>query len=268
MTSEWYKFRGFSHDQVRAARAIYLGHFPQGGRILDIGAGRGEFLTAARDSGFQAEGLDSDHKVVAEANKSGLRVVQADAHDFLLTHTREFDGIFCAHVIEHFAPDDAKRLINSAAGALNVRGVLCVVTPNPGSLPTVTHEFWRDPSHVRLYDLEALEFLCHSAGLEVIESDKNPHAEMGLPVDPQDLSFDKSVPRLETPDPEQPRVAGMIATQFQRSRMARELNAVIHQQRMHIERLETHVELLSNSLHRLLNVLYERSEIYVVARRP
>jgi SAM-dependent methyltransferase len=268
LSTDWYKFRGFDPDQVRAACAAYLGHFPQGGRILDVGAGRGEFLSAASEAGFQAEGLDSDHRAVAEANESGLRVVQADAHDFLLTHPGEFDGVFCSHLIEHFSPDDARRLIAAAAGALNTSGVLCIATPNPGSLPTVTHEFWRDPSHVRPYDLEALQFLCRSAGLEIVESGQNPDSEMGMPIDPDDLSLNRFGPEPEKPDSEQPRIAGTIAKHFQKSRMARELNAVIHHQKMQIERLEQHVGLLSDSLRRLLEVLYERSEIYVVARKP
>ncbi len=268
MGADWYKFRGFDRDQVQVARAAYLDHFPKGGRILDVGAGRGEFLSAASEAGFQAEGVDSDRKAVAAASESGLRVVQADAHDFLLTHPGEFDGIFCSHLIEHFLPDDAARLISAAAGSLNASGVLCVVTPNPGSLPTVTHEFWRDPSHVRPYDLEALQFLCRSARLEVVESGQNPDSELGLPIDPDDLPLDNIASEPEQPAAEQSRIAGAIAKQFQKSRMARELNAVIHHQRMQIERLGQHVGLLSDSIRRLLEVLYEPSEIYVVARKP
>ena len=268
MGADWYKFRGFDRDRVQSARASYLVHFPGGGRILDVGTGRGEFLLAAVEAGFQAEGLDSDRKAVAEANESDLRVVQADARDFLLTHPGEFDGIFCSHLVEHFSPDDARRLISAAADALSAGGVLCVVTPNPGSLPTIAHEFWRDPSHVRPYDVEALQFLCQSSGLEVVESGQNPDSELGLPIDPDDLSLDSITSDFERPGSEQPRIAGVIAKHFQKSRMARELNAVIHHQRMQIERLEQHVGLLSDSLGRLLEVLYEPSEIYVVARKP
>ena len=268
MSADWYEFRGFDRKRVQAARAAFLGHFPSGGRILDVGAGRGEFLAAASAAGFRAEGLDSDRKAVAAATESGLRVVLADAHDFLLTHPGEFDGIFCSHLIEHLSPRDAKRLIAAAASALTPEGVLCVVTPNPGSLATITHEFWRDPSHVRPYDLEAIAFLCLSAGLDIVDSGRNPDSELGLPIDPDDLRLDALEPEPEKPPAGQPRVAGWVANQFRKSRMASELQAVIHRQRMQIERLEQNVELLSNSLRRLLEVLYEPSEVFVVARKP
>ena len=267
LSADWYEFRGFDRDRVQAARAAFLDHFPKDGRILDVGAGRGEFLSAAAAAGFRAEGVDSDPKAVAAANASGLRVVQADAQDFLLTHPAEFNGIFCSHLIEHLQSDEAKRLTTAAAAALTPEGILCIVTPNPGSLPTITHEFWRDPSHVRPYDLEALQFLCQSAGLEVMDSGHTPASELGLPIDPDDLRLSFVEPEPEQPPAGQPRAAGWVANQFQKSRMARELNAVIHRQRMQIERLEQNVALLSNSLRRLLEVFYEPSEIFVVARK-
>ena len=268
MSVDWYEFRGFDRERVQAARAVFLDYFPSGGRILDVGAGRGEFLSAASEAGFRAEGLDSDRRAVAAAAESGLRVIQADAHDYLLTHPGEFDGVFCSHLIEHFSPNDAKRLIGVAAKALAPKGVLCIVTPNPGSIATITHEFWRDPSHVRPYDLEALEFLCVSAGLEIVDSGRNPDSELGLPIDPDDLRLDSLEPEPDKLFQEQPRVAGWIAGQFGKSQMAHELKAVIHHQRMQIERLEQNVKLLSSSLRRLLEVLYEPSEIFVVARKP
>ncbi|MCY4109642.1 MAG: class I SAM-dependent methyltransferase [Chloroflexi bacterium] len=268
MSVDWYEFRGFDRERVQAARAAFLGYFPDGGRILDVGAGRGEFLSAASEAGFRAEGLDSDRKAVAAAVESGLRVVHADAHDFLLTHPGEFDGVFCSHLIEHLSPTGAKRLIAAVAKALTPEGVLCVVTPNPGSMATITHEFWRDPSHVRPYDLEALEFLCISVGLEIVDSGRNPDSELGLPIDPDDLRLNALEPEPDRPPAGQSRLAGWVANQFRESRMARELQAVIHRQRMQIERLEQNVALLSNSVRRLVEVLYEPSEVFVVARKP
>ena len=54
-------------------------------------------------------------------------------------------------------------------------GRLLVATPNPASLIVHLHEFWRDPTHVRLYSRPLLEFLFHWAGLEKIESGENPY---------------------------------------------------------------------------------------------
>jgi len=245
----------------------YLRYFPAGGTILDAGCGRGEFMKAARERGFETVGVDSDEAAVAEGARLGLEVIRSDAAEFLTAHAGKFEGVFCAHLIEHLEPEGARRLVEAAAGALKPGGVLCLVTPNPGSLPTISHEFWRDPMHVRPYDLEALQFLCRAAGLEILASGQNADSQRGLPIDPSDLMVGSG----ESPPPPsagQPKLASVLAAQIAKSRLARELQAVIHGQRLRIERLEAQVRLLAGALQRLLDVLYEPSEIFVVARKP
>ena len=54
-------------------------------------------------------------------------------------------------------------------------------TPNPACYSVLSHDFWRDPTHVRFYDLPLLEFLCRQAGLEVEETGTNPANHPGPP---------------------------------------------------------------------------------------
>ncbi len=268
MSFDWYSFREFDRDTVRAAREPYLEYFPQSGPLLDVGCGRGEFLEVARDRGLDELGIDLDTAAVDAACSAGLRAEVADALQFLPAHPDEFSGIFCAHVIEHLEPADTAALIQAAAAALQPAGVLCLVSPNPGSLPTITHEFWRDPSHIRPYDIEALSFLCNQAGLEITASGVDVSSPRGFAIDPADLDL----PEIEFPtDPapdSQPRLAGAVASQFQRSRLAAEMRSTIHHQQMRIDNLENQLEKITNALQRLVEVLYEPSEIFVVATRP
>jgi len=266
LSFDWYRFRQFDRATVRAAREPYLEHFAAGARLLDVGCGRGEFLEAAGERGFDARGIDLDPAAIAAAD--GLPAEVADALDFLPTHPAEFEAIFCAHVIEHLVPDAAARLIQAAAGSLRPGGVLCLVTPNPGSLPTITHEFWRDPSHTRPYDVEALAFLCGQAGLEITASGIDESSPRGLVIDPDDLATaDTASPPAASPT-DQPRLAGAVAAQFNRSRLAAQLRAEIHAGQLRIEHLEDRLEQVTAALRRLVEVIYEPSEIYVVAKRP
>jgi SAM-dependent methyltransferase len=268
LSFDWYRFREFDRDTVRAAREPYLEYFAEQGPLLDVGCGRGEFLDAARDRGFDALGIDLDPAAIDAARSAGLRAEVADALEFLPAHADEFGGIFCAHVVEHLEPAATAALIRAAAAALRPGGVLCLVSPNPGSLPTITHEFWRDPSHTRPYDIEALAFLCGRAGLEVTASGVDVSSPRGFAIDPADLDLSEIEFPTETVPESQPRLAGAVASQFQRSRLAAEMRSTIHHQQMRIDHLENQLGKVANALQRLVEVLYEPSEIFVVATRP
>ena len=268
MSFDWYQFRQFDRATVRAAREPYLRHFAAGAQLLDVGCGRGEFLEAAGEQGFDARGIDLDPAAIEASRAAGMAEEVADALEFLPDHPDAFDAIFCAHLVEHLLAEDAARLIQAAAGSLRPGGVLCLVTPNPGSLPTITHEFWRDPSHARPYDVEALAFLCGQAGLEVTASGIDEASPRGLAIDPADLAPNDPAPPAAEPPDAQSRLAGAVAAQFDRSRLAAQLRAEIHAQQMRIEHLEDRLEQVTAALRRLVGVIYEPSEIYVVATRP
>jgi hypothetical protein len=55
------------------------------------------------------------------------------------------------------------------------------VTPNPACYAVLSHDFWRDPTHVRFYDLPLLEFLCRQAGLTIEAAGTNPANHPGPP---------------------------------------------------------------------------------------
>jgi len=268
LSFDWYRFREFDRDTVRAAREPYLEYFARPGPLLDAGCGRGEFLEAARERGFDTLGIDLDPAAVEAVIATGLRAEVADALEFLPAHPDGFTGIFCAHVVEHLKPAATAALIQAAAGSLRPGGVLCVVTPNPGSLPTITHEFWRDPSHTRPYDIEALAFLCAQAGLEITASGVDESAPRGFAIDPADLDLTGVELPSETALTTQPRLAGAVAAQFDRSRLAAQMRSVIHHQQLRIDHLEDQLGKIANALQRLVEVLYEPSDIFVVARRP
>ncbi len=116
--------------------------------------------------------------------------------------------------------------------------------------------------------MEALAFLCGQAGLEITVSGIDESSPRGLVIDPDDLAPADPASPPAAPPTDQPRLAGAVAAQFNRSRLAAQLLAEIHAGQLRIEHLEDRLEQVTAALRRLVEVIYEPSEIYVVAKRP
>ncbi|MYD92603.1 MAG: methyltransferase domain-containing protein [Chloroflexi bacterium] len=265
MGADWYAQRGFAAETVRQARAWYLRFLPEPGDLLDVGCGRGEFLTAAAEAGHRVLGLDHDQAMLAEAR--GLPVREADALDFLQSTPDRYDSITAFHVIEHLGVREAEALIRLAADRLRPDGRLIIATPNPGSLPTIAHEFWRDPTHVRPYDRDLIEFLTTGAGLEAVSAGVNPESERGLPVDLADLGLQPPTPAGGTPNPSASPASRWVAARLADSDYGRNLERAIHDISDGLLHTRQELERIANVLRRFLEVAYEPSELYVVARR-
>lgn len=266
MGADWYAQRGFAPETVRRARAWYLRFIPEPGDLLDVGCGRGEFLAAAAEAGHRVLGLDHDRAMLAQAR--GLRVRQGDALDFLQSTPDRYDSITAFHVIEHLAVREAEALVRLAADRLRPGGRLVFATPNPGSLPTLAHEFWRDPTHVRPYDRELIEFLTTGAGLETISAGVNPESERGLPVDLDDLDLHPPEPAEAAPGQSESRASRWVAGQMASSGYGQDLERAIHDVSDGLIHTRQELARVAGIVRRFLEVAYEPSELYVVARRP
>lgn len=175
------EFYDYMHalDQVDATwnssvLAYYVPFFAQCSRVLDVGCGEGQFIELLHAEGVDAAGVDLDRRMVEVCRQKGLDVVAADLFDYLPQHRGQFDGILCSNLIEHLTTQDAIRFVQTAFEALPPGGRLLIATPNPASPIVHLHEFWRDATHIRLYNDSLLEFLFHWAGFEEIESGENP----------------------------------------------------------------------------------------------
>ena len=187
--SEYYSYLGYGGERASTALTHYLQFFDRG-PVLELGCGRGEFLTLLTKAGLQATGVDVDPGMVEQCRAAGHEVVLADA----LTHLKSLPagtlgGVFAAHVLEHFPADTAAELINEVARALVPGGTFVAAVPNAGSLSVLGYDFWRDPTHVRFYDPQLIAFLVTRAGLSVSEVGANPLNDPGPPPETAPLDF-------------------------------------------------------------------------------
>jgi len=236
--SAWYAFMGFDPAQHRRVRGHYVSFFKGCQQVLDIACGRGEFLDVLRAANVPGEGVDNDEGMVRAARAAGNQVELGDAFAFLEAHPSTFDGIFSAHFIEHLEPDTAGRLIELCCSALQPGGRLVVATPNSASLPTLQHEFWWDPTHVRLYDAALIRFWFSQAGFIEVEAGENPESHPGSPIGLTEL--------------EMPPASPLARAYYRLTGMSR-----LRRQQM----------VLSRSVQGLIRELYRPSEIYVTGRR-
>ena len=135
------------------------------GPVLDIGAGRGEFLELLRERGLTARGVEIDDELVRLAQADGLDVQLEDGLVALRAEALSSLGaIVLLHVIEHLHPNELLELIGLARERLAVGGRLVLETPNPQSLYVYARAFWLDPTHTKPVHPTYLEFVLRAAG--------------------------------------------------------------------------------------------------------
>ena len=162
------RMRG-STELIRQRQSVYLDDFRAAAPVLDIGCGRGEFLTLLREAGVEARGIDVDAEMVTHCREEGLEVEQADALSHLASlEDDSLGGIFCAHVLEHLSPPALFRLLELGVAKLRPEGVFAAETPNPLSLFALAN-FSADLSHDRPLHPATLSFLARQAGFRKVE---------------------------------------------------------------------------------------------------
>ncbi len=171
-------------EVVRRYQSRYVDVFAPASQVLDLGCGEGIFLDLLRTSGRHGIGVDTSAEELAAARARGLEVKESDAIAYLEALDRQFDGIFCAHLIEHLPSESVVRLLRGAHRALRPGGCLVLITPDIRDLEVCTERFWLDLTHVRPYPEALLVSLCTALGFQVERSGNDPKSARGdsLPV--------------------------------------------------------------------------------------
>lgn len=139
------------------------------GPVLDIGAGRGEFLRLMQDRGKECWGLEIDEDLVRDAADAGVDIRLIDGLEGL--RVQPFDSlgaVVLLHVVEHLTPNELMELVTLAYDRLAQGGELVLETPNPQSLYIFARAFWLDPTHSKPVHPMYLEFVLRQAGFKEV----------------------------------------------------------------------------------------------------
>jgi SAM-dependent methyltransferase len=158
-------YRG-AQDDIQDRLSEYLPLFEStGGRIVDLGCGRGEFLEALRERGVPASGVDLNPAMVQRCRERGLDVAEGEALAYLAgVPDASLGGVLAAQVVEHLEPDRLVRLIDLALAKLAPGGRLVLETVNPACWAAFFSSYIRDITHVRPIHPDTLRYLLVARG--------------------------------------------------------------------------------------------------------
>src|SRR3970282_850893 len=138
---------------------------PNKGWILDIGAGTGDFLSVAKQNGWQTIGVEPSEKAKAIALKKEVSFVEDTAE--LENHS--FDVITMWHVLEHVPNLDNQ--IKELKRLLKPNGSLIVAVPNFKSFDAKHYgAFWAAydvPIHFWHFSKNAIQALFEKEGMQL-----------------------------------------------------------------------------------------------------
>jgi O-antigen chain-terminating methyltransferase len=167
-------FRG-EYGDIKARLTVYLDHLNgELGRanapLLDIGCGRGEWLSLLRDHNFVGYGVDSNPGMVQACMQDGFLVQQEDG----LTHLRglpaeSLGGVTAFHVIEHLSPPILEMLLDEILRVLKPQGIVILETPDPRNVSVASRTFYLDPTHQKPLPSELMQYLLETRGFTEIE---------------------------------------------------------------------------------------------------
>ena len=135
------------------------------GKILDIGSGRGDFLTAFSQLGYSVSGVDISPYSVNGSKNCTVKTCNLECEPLPFLEN-EFDFVFSKSVIEHL--HTPHNLVSGAFRVLKPGGVAVIMTPSWSH--TYWGPFYIDHTHVTPYTIPSLVDVLQIAGFENISS--------------------------------------------------------------------------------------------------
>lgn len=169
-------FRG-SGSVIRDRLAVYLPIIRErlptsliGAPMVDIGCGRGEWLSLLREQGYQSTGIDLNSRNIETCMARGLDARLGDGIAWLRQQDSHSLALIASfHVIEHLTLGQLNTLLVEAIRTLQPGGLLILETPNPENLITAANRFYTDPTHRNPLPPELTEFLLKYKGFHQVE---------------------------------------------------------------------------------------------------
>lgn len=164
------RFRG-STDEIARRVERYLPILQKtppvaaGNVVLDIGCGRGEFLSFLQRNNFIGRGVDLNGAMVEEARGRGFDVLEGDALAYLRSlPDNSLAAITGFHIVEHIGFKDLVGLFDSAQRVLMPGGIVLFETPNPENIVVGACTFHYDPTHNKPLPPDYLSFVAEARG--------------------------------------------------------------------------------------------------------
>ena len=134
--------------------------------VLDFGAGTGDFLATAKESGWQVTGVEPNIGARSKSTKKGIAL----SEDISQIGNQKFQIISLWHVLEHLP--NVEQHIESLIEKLEEEGTLIIAVPNFKSYDAQHYkEFWAAydvPRHLWHFSKNAIEKLFQRHGMKLV----------------------------------------------------------------------------------------------------
>lgn len=138
------------------------------GRLLDIGAGTGDFLLVAKNNGWQTTGIEPSIKAKEIATKKGVSFVNEIAE----IADKSIDVVTMWHVLEHVP--DLQNQISELKRIIKTNGTIIIAVPNFKSFDANYYgKFWAAfdvPIHLWHFSKTAIEKLFMEKDLKLTKT--------------------------------------------------------------------------------------------------
>jgi ubiquinone/menaquinone biosynthesis C-methylase UbiE len=155
------EFQGARPRMAYLIKTIQEKHRTRGLRLLNIGAGNGDFEEMAALKGWEIYSTDPDEETVNRLKAMGIKAIQGRIEE-LLFEDEQFDFVVASEVLEHLTAKQSEEGLTEISRVLRPGGWFVGTVPykeNLGSnivyCPNCNSEFHRW-GHMRSFDLKSI----------------------------------------------------------------------------------------------------------------
>ena len=175
------RYIGVQSETQRYIQEGYLAWFAGCSRVVDLGCGDGDFLALLQENGHECLGVDGDSRAAQRVRELGLPVIQADVLAWLAAEADAieqgkrpgWDGLFCAHLVEHLPYTSVLELCQQAGRILRPGGVIVLATPNVAAIHAHLDGYYKHFGHITFYHPDLLSFFLDYTGFAIVETGAN-----------------------------------------------------------------------------------------------
>ncbi|MBP7963928.1 MAG: class I SAM-dependent methyltransferase [Caldilineaceae bacterium] len=175
------RYIGVESETQRYIQEPYLAQFEACRRVVDLGCGDGDFVALLIDHDHEALGVDGDSRAAQRVRERGLPVAESNVFPWLAAEVEAveggdrpaWDGIFCAHLVEHLPYERVLELCHQAARILRPGGVIVLATPNVAAIHAHLDGYYKHFGHVTFYHPDLLSFFLAHCGFEITQAGAN-----------------------------------------------------------------------------------------------
>lgn len=145
------------------------------GSLLEVGCATGVFLGHARADGWSVLGIEPSKWAAHIAQEKHKLPVLQGTLDEVDMNEKRFDVVVCIDVIEHVT--DPKGFLAQIYKVLKPNGLLCLVTPDRGSLVAkfLGEKWWHiRPDHLYYFSKQTISSLLISTGFRALSVHRYP----------------------------------------------------------------------------------------------